>query len=167
MAPVMRLGKQSRSEQVTNELNRSAWHIIQLRVCVCVSLCMCKVDSMRKWKSVCETDKQHKPEGLVTWWSEPVTSLKHTLWYLHIHTKANNPNFDCVIHVKGSMKEGVCWPFYSLWDAPEWALNMSHRGFAQQSQLRFHWWLTQIRRPLSYVCCIMCVCVSDLWYSYP
>lgn len=119
MASVMRLGEQSRSEQVTNEPNRSAWHVIQRRVWVCVSLRMCEADGVWEWKSVCEADKQRQPKGLVTWWSEPVTFLKHTLWYLHIHTKANNPNSDGVIHVKGSMKEGVRWPLYSPWDAPE------------------------------------------------
>lgn len=61
MASDVRLGEQSRSEQVTNELTRSGWHIIPLTVCAC--LCVCKVDSMRERKSVCRTDKWCRPKG--------------------------------------------------------------------------------------------------------
>ena len=99
---------------------------------------------------MCGTDKPQLPKGFFTWRSQPFIFLKHTSCDPHSHTQRQiTPNLNCVIHAMGSLKGGVCLQFYS---------SRSWMSVEYESQwLRLQRWLTQIRWPLIYTCCINCV----------
>lgn len=77
-----------------------------------------------------------------------------------MHTKADNLKPDCVIHVNGSIKGGVCYPFYSLRVAPQWALTTMIKVvlMTHTDKMTSHLYLLHNM----HVC--VCVCVSALCF---
>lgn len=116
-ASVVRIGEQSRLQMNSTEQRDIQFSRVCVHAFVCARLIACKKEG------VCVGLISGTGPKAVWTCHFPQT---HFLISRDAHTKADHPNPDGVIHIKGSMKGGACLPFCSLWVAPEWVLNMSH-----------------------------------------
>lgn len=138
----MRLGGQGRSEQVTDEPNRSLWHI---QLCVRVSF-MCAGWISRKERVCVGLIRGKSLRGSLHGSLNlplPSNTLRDILSHTHTHTKGDNPNRGNL--AVESLKGAACLPS---------SMICSRMSFKYESRwLTLHWWFALIRWP---ACCVKC-----------